>query len=111
MAVRNFLRSLVVLCAFYGAAGLVASYFIWHGVNGQRGLKAGVEYEQRIADLRQELEGLRAERGQWERRIALVRGDRIDSDILDNEARAALGRVHRNEVVILPPQKTKPADR
>lgn len=100
-----------MLCAFYGAAGLVAAYFVWHGVNGQRGLKASAEYEQRIADLRRELDVLKAERGQWERRIALVNSELIDSDILDNEARTALGRVHRNEVVILLPQKTKPTDR
>lgn len=105
MAVRNFLRSLFVLGALYGVAGSVAAYFVWHGVNGQRGLKAGAEYEQRIAELRRDLDGLKAERGQWERRIALLRGDLIDSDILDEEARAALGRVHRNEVVILLPHR------
>lgn len=109
MAVRRFLRSLLVLGALYGAAGLIAAYFVWHGVNGQRGLKAGVEYEQRIAELRRELDTLMAERGQWERKIALLRGDLIDSDILDDEARVALGRVHRNEVVILlPPRAGSP---
>lgn len=105
MAVRNFLRSLFVLGTLYGVAGLVAAYFVWHGVNGQRGLKAGVEYEQRIAELRRELDGLKAERGQWEHKIGLMRGDLIDADILDDQARSALGRVHRNEIVILLPQR------
>lgn len=111
MAVRNFLRSLVVPFMLYGVAGLVAAYFVWHGVNGQRGLKAGVEYEQRIGELRRELDTLTAERGRWERKIALLRGDLIDSDILDDQARSALGRVHRNEVVILLTQRAGAAGR
>jgi cell division protein FtsB len=111
MAVYRFLRSLVVLGALYGVAGLVSAYFVWHGVNGQRGLKAGVEYEQRIGELRRELDALKAERGQWERKIALIGGDQIDFDILDDQVRASLGRVHRNEVVILLPQRAAPASR
>ncbi|MBU3889229.1 MULTISPECIES: FtsB family cell division protein [Methylosinus] len=103
MFARHVLRSFVIPLLLYGAAGLVASYFVWHGVNGQRGLKAGVEYEQRIAELRGELAGLKAERAQWERKLALVRGDVVDADILDEEARLVLGRAHRNDIVILTP--------
>lgn len=106
MDIRLTLRRLVVPVILYGVAGLVAGYFVWHGVNGQRGLKAGVEYEQRIAELRHELDALKAERGQWERKISLIRGNEVDSDLLDNEARALLGRVHRNEVVILLPPRS-----
>jgi cell division protein FtsB len=102
------LRSFVVPLLLYGAAGLVAAYFVWHAVNGQRGLKTGVEYGQRIAELRAELASLKAERAQWERKLALMRGDVIDADILDEEARVVLGRAHRNEIVILtPPQPAR----
>lgn len=102
------LRSFVIPLLLYGAAGLVAAYFVWHAVNGQRGLKTGVEYGQRIAELRAELASLKAERAQWERKLALMRGDVIDADILDEEARVVLGRAHRNEIVILaPPQPAR----
>ncbi|MBI1869084.1 MAG: septum formation initiator family protein [Methylocystis sp.] len=111
MDIRNFLRSLVLPVSLYGVVGPVAGYFVWHGVNGQSGLKAGVEYEQRIGELRQELDTLQAERSQWERKIGLIRGDMVDSDILDEQARALLGRVHRNEVVILLPPSSGPAGR
>jgi len=103
MFARHVLRSFVIPLLLYGAAGLVAAYFVWHGVNGQRGLKAGVEYEQRIAELRSELAGLKSERAQWERKLALMRGDVVDADILDEEARVVLGRAHRNDIVILAP--------
>lgn len=111
MLVRGFLRSILISCALYGVAGLVAGYFVWHGVNGQRGLKAGVEYEQRIDELRGELDALKAERGRWERKIALVGGDQIDSDILEEQARATLGRAHPDEAIILLPLRAGPASR
>jgi cell division protein FtsB len=109
MTFRFVLRALILPTLVYGLVGLVAAYFVWHGVNGQRGLKAGVEYEQRIAELRTELAGLAAERGQWERRIALIRGEAIDADLLEEEARIGLGRVHRNDLVILLPPPDAPA--
>jgi cell division protein FtsB len=98
---RAILRSLVVPLSLYAFSAAVASYFIWHGVNGQRGLKASTEYEMKIAKLRDELEGLKSERTSWERKIALIRGDQVDADILEDEVRSKLGKVYRNEVVIL----------
>jgi cell division protein FtsB len=90
--------------ALYILIAVVSGYFVWHGLNGQRGLKTSREYEQRIEELRGELAGLKAERGRWERKISLIRGESVDRDILDNEARASLGRAHKNEVVILLPR-------
>ncbi len=108
---RVFLRSLIVPVTLTGVAGIVAAYFVWHGVNGQRGLKAGEEYEQKLAQLRLDRDVLKLQRMQWESRIALIKGEKIDADILDEEARKSLGRVHKNEVVILlppEPEKQKP---
>jgi cell division protein FtsB len=101
---RVFLRSLVAPLALYCVSGTVAAYFVWHGVNGQRGLKTGEEYEQKLAQLRLERDTLKVQRLQWEGRIGLIKGEQIDADILDEETRRMLGRVHRNDVVILLPQ-------
>jgi cell division protein FtsB len=100
---RAIARSLAAPLSLYALAGLVTVYFVWHGVNGQRGLKAGEEYEQRLAQLRFDRDLLKLERMQWDRRIALIRGEEVDADILDDEARARLGRVHKNDLVILTP--------
>jgi cell division protein FtsB len=89
----------------YCVAGGAAFYFVWHGVHGQRGLKTGEEYEQKLAQLRQERDLVKYQRMQWEARIALIKGERIDADILEEETRKRLGRVHRNDVVILLPQE------
>jgi hypothetical protein len=99
------LLALAIQLGLYGAVGSIAAYFVWHGVNGQSGLKTGEEYEQRLSRLRLERDLLKLERMQWEKRIALVRGETIDADILDEEAHGLLGRIQKNEVVILmPPQ-------
>jgi cell division protein FtsB len=108
---RALVRSLVVPFSLYVLSGIVAAYFVWQGVNGHRGLKAGEEYEQRLAQLRLDRDILKLQRMQWEQRIALIRGETIDADILDEEARGQLGRVHKNEVVILTPPPAAPAAR
>lgn len=95
------LRSLLLPMALYCAAGTIAAYFVWHAVNGRRGLKTGEEYEQKLAQLRMERDLLKLQRLQWESRIALIKGEKIDADILDEEVRKGLGRVHKNELVIL----------
>ena len=101
---RILARSLLVPLSLYSFAAIVAGYFVWHGLNGHRGLKAGEEFEQQLAKLRFERNLLKYERMQWESRISLIRGETVDADILDDEARAVLGRVHKHEVVILTEQ-------
>ena len=104
------LRKIVAPLAFHCLAGAASAYFVWHAANGQRGLKTGLEYEKQIADLQGELDRLTGERGRWSRRISLVKGDAIDRDVLDEEARLLLGRAHKYDVVILDPGKdTRPA--
>jgi cell division protein FtsB len=97
-------RSLALPFGLHGLAALLACYFVWQGVNGRRGLKAGEEYQQQLDKVRYERNYLRMQRLQWEQRIALIRGDTVDADILDEAARSQLGRVHKHDVVILTPR-------
>jgi len=46
---------------------------------------------------------VRAERATWEHRVALLKSDQIDRDLLEERARIVLGRVHANDVVIITP--------
>lgn len=102
---RILVRSLVLPLCLYSVAGVIGAYFVWHGVNGQRGLKAGEEYEQKLAELHMERNLLKLQRMHWESRIALVKGEKVDADLLEEQARKTLGRVHRNDVVILLPPR------
>ena len=48
-----------------------------------------------------EIASLSSERQDWEKRLGLMRDEAIDRDLLEERARAMLGRVHRNDVVIM----------
>lgn len=100
MIVRTRLRKFLYPLLLYAFSGSIAAYFVWTAVNGQRGLKTRAEYHEKIAALETELGGLRAERQGWERRISLMRADAVDSDLLDEEARAVLGRVSSHDLVV-----------
>ena len=73
-------------------------------MNGERGLKTKDEYEHKIAELRGELDGLKSEHALWNHRIALLTGRAIDRDLLEEEARALLGRVNRTDLVVFLPR-------
>ena len=51
-----------------------------------------------MAAMKAELTGSRAERAGWERRVALLRSDRLDPDMLDERARALLDYVDPRDV-------------
>ncbi len=106
MVVRTRLRGILFPVLLYCVAGGIGSYFVWHAINGERGLKTSGEYERTITLLRAELGAVKSERDQWRRRIDLLRGDAIDKDLLEEEARVLLDRVHKNDLVVfLPPRR------
>jgi cell division protein FtsB len=103
MVVRTRLRAIAIPLVLYTVSGNVAAYFVWHALNGERGLKASLEYTKQIAELEKERVGLRAERAHWQHRIGLIRGDEIDRDLLEEETRRILGRVNAHDIVVLLP--------
>jgi cell division protein FtsB len=105
MVIHMRLRAVMMPLVLYTVSGSVAAYFVWHALNGERGLKASLEYTKQIAELEKERAGLRAERTHWEHRIGLIRGDEIDRDLLDEEARRLLGRVNAHDLVVLLPSR------
>ena len=106
MVVRTRLRGILFPVLLYCVAGGIGSYFVWHAINGERGLKTSGEYERTIALLRAERDTVTSEREKWRRRIDLLRGDAIDKDLLEEEARLLLDRVHHGDLVVfLPPQR------
>jgi cell division protein FtsB len=104
MVIHKRLRSVLYPLLLYCVSGSIGGYFVWHALNGERGLKTKEEYEQRIAKLQEELTGLKSEHALWSQRIALLSGRLIDRDLLDEEARALLGRVGRNDLVVFLPR-------
>lgn len=101
MVVRKRFRNLVHVVALYAVAGLCVGYFLYHAQNGSRGLSSKHGLQTEIALQRQQLADLRAERKAWDERVELMRRDATERDILDERVREVLGRVHRNDAVIM----------
>jgi cell division protein FtsB len=107
MVIYRRVRATLYPLLLYFISGSVGGFFIWHAVNGERGLKTKDEYEHKITALRGELQTLKSEHALWTHRIELLSGRAIDRDLLDEEARALLGRVSRNDLVIFLPRPPK----
>jgi cell division protein FtsB len=78
-----------------------------HAFTGNHGIKAKEDLAVQMATLDAELSELRAERSEWERRVALLRPESVDPDMVDERARAMLDYVHPRDLILLrAPAKT-----
>jgi len=100
MVVRKRLRAILMPVAFYLVLGGASSYLVWGASKGDRGLVAKLSYDAQAAELRQELEGLQQDRKRWERRVAALRSESVDRDLVEEEAHKRLDRAYKDEVVI-----------
>jgi cell division protein FtsB len=101
MVTRKRLRSILTTLGLYVMAALLIGYFGANAYSGNHGLKAKEDLDQQIGTLSADLDGLKRERAQWERRVALLRPDRLDPDMLDQQARALLDYVAPNDVILM----------
>jgi cell division protein FtsB len=84
----------------YVAAALLVGYFGVNAFTGDYGLNARQNIDQQIAKLSGELAGVKAERAVWERRVALLKSESLDPDLLDERARALLDYVDAHDLVL-----------
>jgi cell division protein FtsB len=104
MVSRRRIRNTVLALGFYALSGAAVGYFAYHAHHGERGLHAKTGYKIRIAQLEAEIRGVKAEKSEWERRVALLRADNLDRDLLDERARALLNGAHKNDVIVILPK-------
>ena len=109
MVTRKRLRSILSALGLYVMAALLIGYFGVNAYNGDRGLKAKEDIDRQMAALTADLQRLQLEHAQWERRIALLKSDDLDPDMLDERARALLDYVDPNELTLMIDQKPPPA--
>lgn len=103
MVIRRRVRSILMPLGLYAVSALVVGYFVQQAEGGNRGLVAKRALKIQAYGLNQELSAVRDDRAIWEHRVALLRSDQIDRDLLEERARVMLGRVHANDVVIIDP--------
>jgi len=101
MVSRKRLRSFLTALGLYVGAALLIGYFGVNAYTGNHGLLARQDLEQQSAELSAELDRLKAERVQWERRVSLLKSDKLDPDMLDERARAMLNYVHPRDLVLM----------
>ena len=85
----------------------LCGYFAYHATHGTRGLLARDARLAEIAAARTALAAAEAERATMGRKVAGLRSDRLDRDVLEERARALLNVVARDEIII----PYAPADR
>ena len=100
MVIRPRIRAFLTALGLYIVAALFIGYFGVNAYTGKNGINARQELDQQIADLAGEVERVKAERARWERRVALLKADRIDPDMLDERARQLLNYLDPHEVTI-----------
>ena len=101
MVTRKRLRSVLTALSLYLCATLLIGYFGVNAFIGNHGLNARQGLNLQIARLVAERDAVRADRQQWERRVALLNWERLDPDMLDERARALLDYVDPRDLTRL----------
>ena len=89
--------------ALVAATGATCAYFAHHATSGANGWDAREARIERVAALKAEIAGLVERRGAAEARNRLISGATIERDVLDERARALLGVVREDEIVVMLP--------
>jgi cell division protein FtsB len=101
MVTRRRLRTFLTALGLYAGAALLIGYFGVNAFTGNHGLRAKQDLDQQFTELSDELARLKHERAEWQRRVALLKSESIDPDMLDERARAVLGYVHPRELTLM----------
>jgi cell division protein FtsB len=99
MVTRPRLNAVLTCLALYTMAAALIGYFGVNAYTGKYGLNARQELDQEIIALTSELARLKRERAESERRVSLLRSDRLDPDMLDERARFQLDYVNPHDLV------------
>jgi cell division protein FtsB len=103
MVARTRLGRILQSLALHLGAAAIIGYFAFQAYHGNYGLLAQRAFEQEITNLSLERDALKAERADWERRVGLLRTDKLDPDLLEELARRELGFALPNDLVMLNP--------
>ena len=100
MVIRPRIRAFLTAFALYCLAALFIGYFGVNAYTGDHGIKARESLDRQIADLAGERDRVKAERLRWQNRVALLRSDQIDPDMLDERARLLLDYADPRDVTM-----------
>lgn len=87
----------VVTCACLGLLG----FFAWHAQEGPRGFTFREKLASQSRQLSDELATIKKQRSDFETRVALLRPESVDPDMLDEMARSTLDVAGPNDLIVL----------
>ena len=79
----------------------VMGYFIYHSIQGDRGILAWMQLQDRLLHFQSQLKELVQARQELEEKVHDLRPESINRDLLDQQVRLQLGYTRPDEVVIL----------
>jgi cell division protein FtsB len=86
-----------VTCACLALLG----FFAWHAWEGPRGFHFNEKLKSQSAQLTDDLAAIQKRRTTFEGRVALLRPESVDPDMLDEMARQTLDVARPNELIVL----------
>jgi len=98
-------RARVLIAPVLGLA--LTGYFAYHLVEGDRGLRAWMRITQELRQAKSNLADVAAERAVLDRRVANMRPDHLDPDLLETQVRRNLDVAAPDEIVIIQPSNRR----
>ena len=83
----------------------VFGYFGYHLVNGDRGLLAMVHLQRETLIADQNFAEAETARKIWERRVAELRNQSLDPDMLDERGRILLNYADKDDIIVFTPTR------
>jgi cell division protein FtsB len=108
MDLRRDIKRRLAQVAWPMLGACVAGYFVYHAVQGDRGIVAWMQLNQQIRVAEEELAKTDAERQEMEQRVALLSNSSLDLDMLEERAQVMLNFAHPDDLVIFFNQQQKP---
>jgi cell division protein FtsB len=107
MDLRRDLKRRLAQMAWPMLGACLAGYFVYHAVQGDRGILAWMQVNQQIKTAQAELTKTDDEREAMEQRVALLSNSSLDLDMLEERARIMLNFSHPDDLVIFLNQQPK----
>src|SRR5919107_3563822 len=79
---------------------VLTGYFGYHLVEGDRGLRAWVRLSQELRQAKEQLAAVSEKRVELQHRVAHMRADQVDPDLLESHIRKTLDVLRPDEIVI-----------
>jgi cell division protein FtsB len=79
----------------------LVAYFMYHLIQGGRGLLAMRDLEHTLGEYRGRIADLKTKHDQMMQKVSLLRPESLCPDLLEERAKAVLGYTRKNEQVVL----------